>query len=55
MSEWADFGSSPSREEEEMARVKAQHQMAAFDRRVLDGISVAALLAAAVFFLWLIR
>jgi hypothetical protein len=25
------------------------------DRRVLDGISVAALLAVAVFFLWLIR
>lgn len=38
-----------------MQRAKFQQQAATFDRRVLDGISVAALLAAAVFFLWLIR
>ena len=38
-----------------MQRAKAQQQTATFDRRVLDGISVAALLAAAVFFLWLIK
>jgi len=38
-----------------MQRARLQQQTATFDRRVLDGISVAALLAAAVFFLWLIR
>jgi hypothetical protein len=38
-----------------MQRAKFQQQAATFDSRVLDGISVAALLAAAVFFLWLIR
>jgi hypothetical protein len=38
-----------------MQRAKIQQQTATFDRRVLDGISVAAQLAAAVFFLWLIK